>query len=244
MPERNHSGSRDRFRRRVDAQVTSVSRLFGRERRDGTPQPSSHDDRVGAVAVSSLVSMWRSTRRSSLLGQEHQPRVSSATSLNTRLDESTAAKAPSALVDTCGRSGPDPVTPAEDTRTSYWQQAALKLENDKPEIKASLATLLSTGNTSSARLATKLQAQIKAIAQTLEEREFSLPFKIRVKAAKVRRHMNVVMKSILAFKDCINLVARLDPHGAAPFVWGGVSTFLQVRPCDSDDSSCLATSRA
>lgn len=77
-------------------------------------------------------------------------------------------------------------------------------------------------------VAETIQDAVRNQARRMEERELTLPFKVRVKTVKIRASMNVVLKSILAFKDCTSLIAKLDPHGIAPLIWGGVAAVLQV----------------
>ena len=233
MPVRHQSGSRDRLRRKLEEQAPSLSRMLGRERQGRNARLSVSENLPAAVATTSNES---TQNRDLSSGQAHEPPQGVIFLLRKAAGEPTTAASTSSLVDTLSRRSDVTSTGAE-TPPLYWQQALLKLEQEKPELKDALSQLKNAGDKSSAELADTMQERIKGNARTLEERTLSLPFNIRVKTSKIRRHMNIVLRSVLAFKDCSNLAARLDPYGAAPFVWGGISTFLQVCPPECMGSS-------
>lgn len=68
---------------------------------------------------------------------------------------------------------------------------------------------------------------IKKHIETMEQRQSSLPFKVRGREIKIREQFNKIVKAVQVFKDFGSSLAGLDPiHAGIP--WAAVNLVLQV----------------
>lgn len=118
---------------------------------------------------------------------------------------------------------------------TYWERAKSKLEEDNPELSEKIKKFLD-GKQTSEEVVNNMKNLIQKHNHKMQTRLSSLPHEAgsatngtKVIIERVKPALKRVMKCALAFKDCGNVVAALDPHGIAPIVWAGTTTLLQVR---------------
>lgn len=67
----------------------------------------------------------------------------------------------------------------------------------------------------------------------LEERQWTLPFRVRGREMKIRDQLDTVLKVLQIFKDFGSILSNLDPvHVGIP--WAGVNVILQGALNDSE----------
>lgn len=110
---------------------------------------------------------------------------------------------------------------------SYWGAALHRLESKSPDVYGAFERLqrdLPDGD-----LPEALLAVIQKHRQVMEQREWSLPFKVRGRSVKLRRQLDTVARALLGFKGLGAAVSRVDLMQIAPAAWGCFTFILQVR---------------
>ena len=103
-------------------------------------------------------------------------------------------------------------------KVSYWERAAEKLHNDAPKTYEALQELGATESCYTQALPTELFDIIQKKKKILEERQWSLPFKVRGRDIKIRDQLDTVLKVLQMFKDFGSVLASLDPvHAGIPW---------------------------
>ena len=112
-------------------------------------------------------------------------------------------------------------------RKSYWGAALHRLESKSPDVYGAFERLqrdLPDGD-----LPEALLAVIQKHRQVMEQREWSLPFKVRGRSVKLRRQLDTIARALLGFKGLGAAVSRGDLMQIAPAAWGCFTFILQVR---------------
>lgn len=110
---------------------------------------------------------------------------------------------------------------------SYWEQAAERLATAKPKVYEAFQEICNTMPRNGATLAADMMNVIKGHTETMEQRQSSLPFKVRGREIKIREQFNKIVKAVQVFKDFGSSLASLDPiHAGIP--WAAVNLILQV----------------
>ncbi|KAK5457969.1 hypothetical protein LTS15_004048 [Exophiala xenobiotica] len=115
---------------------------------------------------------------------------------------------------------------------SYWGAALHRLELKSPDVFGAFERLqqdLPDGD-----LPEALLAVIQKHRQVMEQREWSLPFKVRGRSVKLRRQLDTIARALLGFKGLGAAVSRLDLMQIAPAAWGCLTFILQVALNDSE----------
>jgi hypothetical protein len=110
---------------------------------------------------------------------------------------------------------------------SYWGAALHRLEFKSPDVFGAFERLqqdLPDGD-----LPEALLVVIQKHRQVMEQREWSLPFKVRGRSVKLRRQLDTIARALLGFKGLGAAVSRLDLMQIAPAAWGCLTFILQVR---------------
>ena len=108
--------------------------------------------------------------------------------------------------------------PANNEKVSYWDRAAEKLKRDAPKTYEGLQELTVNGPCYTEALPTELFDIIQKKKKILEERQWSLPFKVRGRDLKIRDQLDTVLKVLYMFKDFGSVLTSVDPvHAGIPW---------------------------
>ena len=139
-----------------------------------------------------------------------------------------------------GRNGPLSQTMAVDSDTtrsvaqtfSYWERAAEQLEDKEPSVFAALLELRKESSCPSKDMPSEISQIIEQHINTMENKQWSLPFKVRGREVKIRKQLDNVWKVLQIFNNVGYTLASVDPvHVGIP--WAGVSFIVQGALNDS-----------
>ena len=120
-----------------------------------------------------------------------------------------------------------------EAKKSYWDLAATKLQNEEPKISEALSDLLRDQEPNPMNIVTQLEFIVQKHKQTMEERQWTLPFRVRGREIKIRSQLDTVLKILQTSKDIGSAIASLDPiHAGLP--WSGISFIVQGILNDSE----------
>ena len=115
---------------------------------------------------------------------------------------------------------------------SYWERAAKQLEVEEPSVFAALQKLRKESSRTSKDLPTEISQIIEYHRNTMEIKQYSLPFKVRGREVKIRAQLDHVWKVLQTFNAVGSTLASLDlVHAGIPFA--GVSFIKQGTLNDS-----------
>lgn len=116
---------------------------------------------------------------------------------------------------------------------SYWQLAAERLQNDEPKTYEDLSELRGNKSCLSESLPSEMEEIIQKQKKKMEERQWTLPFRVRGREMKIRDQLDTVLKVLQVFKDFGSVLSNLGPvHVGIP--WAGVNVILQGALNDSE----------
>ena len=114
----------------------------------------------------------------------------------------------------------------------YWERAAKQLEDKEPSIFAALQELRKESSRTSKDMPSEISQIIEHHRNTMENKQWSLPFKVRGREVKIRAQLDNVWKALQTFNAVGCALASWDPvHAAIP--WAGVSFIVQGALNDS-----------
>ncbi|KAF4625153.1 hypothetical protein G7Y89_g13014 [Cudoniella acicularis] len=118
---------------------------------------------------------------------------------------------------------------------SYWDMAAERLREEKLEVYKAFEEIRKDIPREEGVLAATMMDVVNKHKETMEERQWSLPFKVRGREVKIREQLDGVLKAVRVFKDFGSGLAALDPvHAGIP--WAAVNLVLQVALNDSEQT--------
>ena len=128
-------------------------------------------------------------------------------------------------------------------KVSYWGLAAEQLRNDEPKIYEALQELRENKSCHSQALPFEMVEIIEGQKKFMEERQWTLPFRVRGREIKIRNQLDTVLKVLQLFKDFGSVLSDLDPvHLGIP--WAGVNLILQGALNDSEQHSAALSGLA
>ena len=114
----------------------------------------------------------------------------------------------------------------------YWERAAQQLNDKEPSVFAALQELRKESSCTSKDMASDVSRIIEQHRNTMENKQWSLPFKVRGREVKIRAQLENVWKLLQTFNAVGSTLASLDPvHAGIP--WAGVSFIVQGALNDS-----------
>ena len=114
----------------------------------------------------------------------------------------------------------------------YWERAAKQLEDKEPSVFAALQELRKESSCTSKDMPSEISQIIERHRNTMENKQWSLPFTIRGREDKIRAQLENVSKLLQTFNAVGSTLASLDPvHAGIP--WAGVSFIVQGALSDS-----------
>ena len=126
---------------------------------------------------------------------------------------------------------------------SYWELAAEQLQNEKPKIYEALQELLGNKLCYSEALPSEMVDIIQKQKNTMEERQWMLPFQVRGRDIKIRDQLDTILKVLQMFRDFGSALANLDSiHAGIP--WAGINVVLQGALNDSEQYSAALSGLA
>ena len=115
---------------------------------------------------------------------------------------------------------------------SYWERAAKQLEDEEPSVFAALQELRKESSRTSKDLPSEISQIIEHHRNTMENKQWSLPFKVRGREVKIRGQLDIVWKVLQLFNTVGTTLASLDPvHAGIP--WAGIGFIVQGALSDS-----------
>ena len=121
-------------------------------------------------------------------------------------------------------------------KVSYWALAAEQLQNDEPKIYEALQELRGNKSCHSEALPSEMSNIIKEQKKIMEERQWTLPFRVRGREVKIRDQLDKILTVLETFKTFGSVLSSLEPvHAGIP--WAGVNLILQAALNDSDQHS-------
>ena len=85
---------------------------------------------------------------------------------------------------------------------SYWERAAKQLEDKEPSVFAALQELRKESSRTSKDMPSEISQIIEHHRNTMENKQWSLPFKVRGTEVKIRAQLDNVWNYIKTFKRC------------------------------------------
>ena len=114
----------------------------------------------------------------------------------------------------------------------YWDRAAQQLEENEPSVFAALQELRKESSCASKDIPHEITEIIEQHKNTMENKQWSLPFKVRGREVKIRKQLDSVWKVLQIFNAVGNTLASVDPvHAGIP--WAGVNFIVQGALIDS-----------
>ena len=114
----------------------------------------------------------------------------------------------------------------------YWERAAQQLEGNEPNVFAALQELRKESSCTSKDMPSEISQLIEQHRNTMENKQWSLPFKVRGREVKIRKQLDNVWRVLQIFNTVGNTLASVDPvHAGIP--WAGVSFIIQGALNDS-----------
>lgn len=108
----------------------------------------------------------------------------------------------------------------------YWERAAQQLEEKEPSVFAALQELRKESSCTSKDMPHEITQIIEQHKNTMENKQWSLPFKVRGREVKIRKQLDNVWKVLQIFNTVGYTLASVDPvHAGIP--WAGVSLIIQ-----------------
>ena len=115
---------------------------------------------------------------------------------------------------------------------SYWEHAAKQLEDKEPSVFAALQDLRKESSRTSKGVPSEISEIIEHHRNTMKNKQWSLPFKVRGREVKIRAQLDNIWKALQTFNAVGSILASLDPiHAGIP--WAGVSFIVQGALNDS-----------
>ena len=115
---------------------------------------------------------------------------------------------------------------------SYWERATKQLEDEEPSVFAALQELRKESSRTSKDLPNEISQIIEHHRNTMENKQWSLPFKVRGREVKIRAQLDNIWKVLQTFNAVGSTLASLDPvHAGIPLA--GVSFIVQGALNDS-----------
>ena len=114
----------------------------------------------------------------------------------------------------------------------YWERATQQLEEKEPSVFAALQELRKQSSCTSKDIPHEIMEIIEQHRNTMENKQWALPFKVRGREVKIRKQLDSVWKVLQIFNAVGNTLASVDPvHAGIP--WAGVSFIVQGAFLDS-----------
>ena len=115
---------------------------------------------------------------------------------------------------------------------SYWERAAKQLEDKEPSVFAALQELRRESSRASKDMPSEISQIIEHHRNTMENKQWSLPFKVRGREIKIRAQLDNIWKVLQTFNAVGSTLASVDPvHVGIP--WAGVCFIVQGALNDS-----------
>ena len=123
-------------------------------------------------------------------------------------------------------------TESLDQAFQYWERATQQLEEKEPSVFAALQELRKESSCTSKDIPREIIEIIEQHRNTMENKQWALPLKVRGREVKIRKQLDNVWKVLQIFNAVGNTLASVDPvHAGIP--WAGVSFILQGALMDS-----------
>ena len=115
---------------------------------------------------------------------------------------------------------------------SNWERAAKQLEDEEPSVFAALQELRKESSRTAKDMPSEISQIIEQHRNTMENKQSSLPFKVRGREVKIRAQLDILCKVLQIFNTVGTTLASLDPvHAGIP--WTGVGFIVQGALSDS-----------
>ena len=126
---------------------------------------------------------------------------------------------------------------------SYWRLATEQLQDNEPNTYEALQELRDNESSRSEALPSEMVDIIEKQKRKMEERQWTLPFRVRGREIQIRDQLDTILKVLQMFKDFGSVLSNLDPvHVGLP--WAGFNLILQGALNDSEQHSAALSGLA